>query len=215
MATSSLIVSGYQWPSPQYDALEGFLYEGGDRVSGDVKISEIAANCRNRTSPDSNVAAEWLRFAYHDMATHNITDGTGGLDASIFYELDRPENIGDGMQNTVSDFRFTATKYVSLPILSPLLPSGGWHLAEVHKSSFEEDGQMLQVLFRLQGFTRAEMITLVACGHTIGAVRSADFPDVAKPNPLDRFDRTRRCDNHRILGWFHAEPISYCLEHYF
>jgi hypothetical protein len=25
------------------------------------------------------------------MATHNITDGTGGLDASIFYELDRPE----------------------------------------------------------------------------------------------------------------------------
>jgi hypothetical protein len=25
------------------------------------------------------------------MATHNVTDGTGGLDASIFYELDRPE----------------------------------------------------------------------------------------------------------------------------
>lgn len=25
------------------------------------------------------------------MATHNITDGTGGLDASIFYELDRAE----------------------------------------------------------------------------------------------------------------------------
>jgi hypothetical protein len=25
------------------------------------------------------------------MSTHNITDGTGGLDASIFYELDRPE----------------------------------------------------------------------------------------------------------------------------
>jgi hypothetical protein len=35
--------------------------------------------------------ASWGVEAYHDMATHNITDGTGGLDASIFYELDRPE----------------------------------------------------------------------------------------------------------------------------
>jgi hypothetical protein len=29
--------------------------------------------------------------AYHDSATHNIIDGTGGLDGSIFYELDRAE----------------------------------------------------------------------------------------------------------------------------
>ena len=29
--------------------------------------------------------------AYHDVATHNVTDGTGGLDASIFYEFNRPE----------------------------------------------------------------------------------------------------------------------------
>jgi hypothetical protein len=25
------------------------------------------------------------------MATHNIEDGTGGLDASLYYELDRAE----------------------------------------------------------------------------------------------------------------------------
>jgi len=29
--------------------------------------------------------------AYHDVATHNITDGTGGLDGSIFFELNRAE----------------------------------------------------------------------------------------------------------------------------
>jgi hypothetical protein len=28
---------------------------------------------------------------YHDIATHNITDGTGGLDASIFFETNREE----------------------------------------------------------------------------------------------------------------------------
>jgi len=32
-----------------------------------------------------------LRQAYHDMSTHNIEDGTGGMDASIRYELDREE----------------------------------------------------------------------------------------------------------------------------
>lgn len=29
--------------------------------------------------------------AFHDMATHNVDDKTGGLDGSIVYELDRPE----------------------------------------------------------------------------------------------------------------------------
>lgn len=29
--------------------------------------------------------------AYHDMSTHNIEDGTGGLDASIRFETGRPE----------------------------------------------------------------------------------------------------------------------------
>lgn len=29
--------------------------------------------------------------AFHDMATHNADNGTGGLDGSLVYELDRPE----------------------------------------------------------------------------------------------------------------------------
>jgi hypothetical protein len=29
--------------------------------------------------------------AFHDMATHNVEDRTGGLDGSIVYELERPE----------------------------------------------------------------------------------------------------------------------------
>ena len=32
--------------------------------------------------------------AYHDMATHNIADGTGGLDGSIQFEEDRAEVSG-------------------------------------------------------------------------------------------------------------------------
>jgi hypothetical protein len=57
---STPFVSGYEWPSPQYDALERFLYEGRDLATSD--ISSIIGNCKVRGSPDSMVAAEWLRF---------------------------------------------------------------------------------------------------------------------------------------------------------
>jgi len=57
---SGLSVAGYEWPSPQYDALETFLYEGRDL--GTKPIAEIAENCKLRVLPNSVVAAEWVRF---------------------------------------------------------------------------------------------------------------------------------------------------------
>jgi hypothetical protein len=55
--------------------------------------------------------------------------------------------------------------------------------------------------FRLQGFNATEMIQLVACGHTIGGVRSVDFPEVVNPNAseasgvaLANFDTTTQFD---------------------
>jgi hypothetical protein len=56
--------------------------------------------------------------------------------------------------------------------------------------------------FRLQGFSPTEMIALVACGHTMGAVRSADFPTLVQPNSSDPsgvglafFDSTKKYDS--------------------
>lgn len=56
--------------------------------------------------------------------------------------------------------------------------------------------------FRLQGFSPTEMIALVACGHTIGSVRSADFPNLVRQNNSDPsgiglafFDSTRSYDS--------------------
>lgn len=37
-----------------------------------------------------------------DFATANVKDGTGGIDGSIAYELDRPENAGEAYINTMS-----------------------------------------------------------------------------------------------------------------
>jgi L-ascorbate peroxidase len=35
-----------------------------------------------------------LRMAFHDAATYRLFDGQGGPNASVQFELDRPENIG-------------------------------------------------------------------------------------------------------------------------
>jgi catalase (peroxidase I) len=44
-----------------------------------------------------------VRTAFHDSVTHDATSKTGGLDASIQYELDRPENLGAALNNTLAD----------------------------------------------------------------------------------------------------------------
>ena len=52
------------------------------------------------------------------------------------------------------------------------------------------------------------MIQLVACGHTMGAVRSTDFPNLVAPNPsqpdipnFDPFDTTEmQFDNKMYVG---------------
>ena len=61
--------------------------------------------------------------------------------------------------------------------------------------------QTLQESFRKQGFTPTEMITLTACGHTVGGVRSSDFPELVPPSSnsstpvIKNFDSTPAFDN--------------------
>jgi len=62
--------------------------------------------------------------------------------------------------------------------------------------------------FRKQGFNQGEMIKLVACGHTMGGVRSTDFPQLVPPNPtsplpvIDDFDQTMQFDNLVLVIFF-------------
>ena len=58
LSTSSL--AQYQWPSPQYDALEGLVYEG--RRADGSSLAAIVNPCRYRPATNASIAAEWLRF---------------------------------------------------------------------------------------------------------------------------------------------------------
>lgn len=53
--------------------------------------------------PGIQKAAEWIRTAFHDAVTHDASTKIGGLDASIQYELDRAENLGAALNNTLAD----------------------------------------------------------------------------------------------------------------
>ena len=52
--------SAYQWPDPQYEALERLLYEGTD--INDNPTSILTNSCGTRVANGSPVAAEWLRL---------------------------------------------------------------------------------------------------------------------------------------------------------
>ncbi|KAF5381072.1 hypothetical protein D9615_004174 [Tricholomella constricta] len=214
---AACLADDYRWPSPRYDHLEALLYEG--RRSDGSSLSSIVHPCRPRPDTNASIAAEWLRFAFHDMSTHDVTDGSGGLDGSIVYELSREENFGAGFTSTLSDFEVYPNKYVSRADViaigaifgvstcgGPIIPFRGgrvdaWKAGPSGVPEPQQDLQTHKDMFTRQGFTTSEMIQLVACGHTMGGVRSTFFPALVPPGPdpltpkIVNFDTTTEFDN--------------------
>ncbi|KAJ6473767.1 heme peroxidase [Mycena sanguinolenta] len=193
----------YLWPSPMLDELESLLYEITPGTTGIASFVQpcdtfTPASTGNSGSTGRSNAADWIRTAYHDMAAHNITDGTGGLDASIRFaeEQARAENVGDGFSNTFSVLTGFSTRYVSVADVlalgtviavefcgGPQIPFRGGRVdaTEPNLPGVPEPEQTLDshiATFGRQGFTQDEMIGLVACGHTFGGVQHAPFPDI-------------------------------------
>ncbi|KAJ7910621.1 heme peroxidase [Mycena leptocephala] len=163
----------YHWPSLQYDALEEFLYEGA-RPDG------------------SSLADLWVRLVYHDIATYNISDGTGGLDGSIFFETNRQEVW------TVS-FRLPC-RLRRATCSGPVIPYRGGRIDANVADSLDS----LKNNFAKQGFNVSEMIQLVACGHTLGGVRYPDFPTVVAATSgtvVDLFDGTQQFDHNIVTQY--------------
>ncbi|KAJ6458007.1 hypothetical protein C8R45DRAFT_943020 [Mycena sanguinolenta] len=95
----------YVWPSPQLDALESARF---DQVGHNANPPISFVGPRDSGDSGRSNAADWIRTAYHDMATQNSTDGTGGLNG-FGEEQSRPDNAGDGCNNTkkLTQGRFT------------------------------------------------------------------------------------------------------------
>ncbi|KAK7045976.1 hypothetical protein VNI00_006971 [Paramarasmius palmivorus] len=198
------------WPYPQQlTHQEELLYENG--------VTSLTINCPVRDS--TTVPAQWVRLAYHDMSTHNIEDGTGGLDGSIRFELDRGENIGSGMEATLRDVTGFQAPFTSLADLIAMMavtayPSCGgpfipYRAGRVDATTAgvpgvpepQQDIESHIESFRLQGFSQPEMIGLVACGHALGGVSKQDFPTMGLENDFELFHGGLQFDHAVVTGW--------------
>ncbi|KAH6908314.1 heme peroxidase, partial [Coprinopsis sp. MPI-PUGE-AT-0042] len=205
----------YRYPDPRYEALEALIYEG--RTTAGSSLAALVHPCRKRIGSSASVPAEWLRFAFHDMATHNAEEGTGGMDGSLVYELDRAENFGSGFITTLGDFENFPNKYLSRADIiaagavhsvatcgGPVIPFRGGRVDTFQAGGFgtpepHQDIETIQRSFTTAGFSQSEMIKLVACGHTMGGVRSDAFPQLV-PAPasglaIHDFDTSPEFDN--------------------
>ncbi|KAJ6577055.1 heme peroxidase [Mycena vulgaris] len=209
----------YTWPNVAYDYIEEFLWL---ELTGFAGIPAVCTASPDGTTP--SIQAQWLRTAYHDMATFN--SGVGGIDGSVFFELDRAENVGVGLSNTRSQFSRHVSKYTPIPDLiaagaiisvsqcgGPSIPfkPGRVMAAAAGPSGVPvPEGTLAQHIaaFQRQGFTATEMIGLVACGHTLGGVTAVDFPAINTGSGIAPFDDTRLFDNHIATNYIQGPNIN-------
>ncbi|KXS11442.1 heme peroxidase [Gonapodya prolifera JEL478] len=216
-----VLAAGPIWPSP-HDAIETHFYQ----MTGLFRTGIIdgVSPCAFSSSGNGRVAAaEWVRTAFHDMATHDVQAGTGGLDGSLLFEMERGENGGDAFNATFKFFRnFYSYKssladVIALGFVTSIGSCGGGSLplrvGRVDATVAGPEGvpkpddplDVMTQKFARAGFTEpAHFITLVACGHTLGGVHGEDFPTLVPPsagipNNFSHFDTTAAVFDSRVV----------------
>lgn len=193
-AITSVATADYVWPSPS-DHMEDLLYlQDGFQRHG--FIDGILSCAFGQNEPGRQNSAEWIRTAYHDMSTADVSAGTGGLDASIMFETHRPENKGDAFNNTFGHLhafhttRSSGADLLALAVVGSMAVCGGHDVplrvgridaTEAGRPGVPEPQEDIDThtkKFAMQGFNQTEMIELVACGHTLGGVHSVNFPEI-------------------------------------
>ncbi len=197
--------AAYTWPDEKIDVLEALLYERQGRIRGGMfegvrSCDSVAgpAPGHHTTAARTN-AAEWLRTAYHDVADADVGAGTGGLDASIAFDLEHGDNVGAAFNSSMATFvleqsvRSSLADIIALGTViavetcsngSIVIPYRAGRVDATQPnpdSSVPRPGQNLAThtaMFKRQGFSTADMVGLVACGHTIGGVHGGDFPTI-------------------------------------
>ncbi|KAL6702425.1 hypothetical protein ACN47E_001876 [Coniothyrium glycines] len=213
----------YVWPSKQ-DQLDDLLYLQSGYIRNGALSDQVLTCDFGANVPGIQKAAEWVRTAFHDAVTHDATTRIGGLDASIQYELDRPENLGAALNNTMADIsssvniHSSAADVLALSLVMAVarcgrmripLRTGRIDATEAGIKGVPEahtDLETSRNRFSTASLNETEMITLIACGHSIGGVHSVDHPEIV-PGPVSAenklsFDTTKAAlDNNVVLEY--------------
>ncbi|KAF2732319.1 heme peroxidase [Polyplosphaeria fusca] len=206
------------WPAST-DELEDIMFLTGGRRSRN--FADPVTPCSKGAAPGRIAAAEFLRTAFHDMATANIYQNFGGLDASIVYELTSGDNVGPGFRTTLETYvpyfssRTSMADLIAAGVYIGVRSCGGPAVSvgggRIDATTADDPGvpapQNAIGTFKNQflriGFDSTQMIQFVACGHTIGGVHTSNFPDVlpasaAGPNGFNSTDSTPSVWDNKI-----------------
>lgn len=229
-ALTYMTTAEYVWPG-EHDHMEDLLYlqDGFNRFGF---IDGILSCGFGQNEPGRQNSAEWIRTAYHDMATADVEAGTGGLDASIMFETNRGENPGSAFNNTFGHLaafhtiRSSGADLLALAVVGSMSVCGGYNVplrvgrtdaTEAGRSGVPEPQQDLEThtkMFAKQGFNQTEMIELVACGHTLGGVHHEDFPEITGDDTAGQVtsfeygDSKSRFDNQVVTEYLNSNTSN-------
>ena len=211
------------WPS-SVDELEDimFLNTGYRARSFAAPVTPCGFSAKG---PSRNAAAEFIRTAFHDMATGNVYMGNGGLDASIVFELGG-DNIGPAFETTLTALapflssRSSLSDIIAMSVYTAVRSCGGPIIpVKTGRVDATEGGPpgvplpqnslfTFQNQFLRMGFDSTQMIAFVACGHTLGGVHTENFPQIvppgSAPNGHKLFDSTNTKFDEKIASEYVA-----------
>ncbi|KAL0564056.1 hypothetical protein V5O48_017998 [Marasmius crinis-equi] len=226
------VVLSYTWPS-WTDELEDIMYLQSGFLRRGFHDGISPCTFSTSFSPFRHGAAEWIRTAFHDAITHEKRTGQGGLDASLMYELDRPENVGnDAMNDTFAFFSGFQSRRASMADLlalgvytsvrecrGPVIPFRAGRIDAMGAGvpgvpEPTTDLETTRKMFKKAGFDTADMIAMVACGHTLGGVHGDDFPEITGKNDessFPRFDSTTGEFDNMVVTEYLSDNTSNVL----
>ncbi|KAL8690317.1 MAG: hypothetical protein Q9218_004210 [Villophora microphyllina] len=160
-----------------------------------------------------------------DFITADVGKGIGGLDASVGFETERPENVGVAINDTLFFFTFLVNDRTSMADAiamgtvaavgacgGPVIPFRGGRIDATGPGRAgvcepETDIKTTLSEFAASGFNQQDAIGLTACGHTMGGVRHSNFPQIVpesavSPNNQDgrvTFDESTEAFDDRVV----------------
>ncbi|MCJ1225724.1 hypothetical protein MMC12_002373 [Toensbergia leucococca] len=161
-----------------------------------------------------------------DFVTANIYTQSGGLDASIGFETQRPENVGPAFNDALSFFSFFISDKVSMADLialgtvmavgacgGPHVELRGGRIDATLAGPFgvpepETDISTTLTDFSNAGFNTGDTITLTTCGHTMGGVHRSIFPQVVPATAVGPTNTDGRVAFDETVAIFDIDTVN-------
>ena len=188
------------WPNSIDEIEDLMMLQTGYRSLG---FASAVTPCSSSAVQGFRTAAGFLRAAFHDVAAFDASAGTGGLDASLAFELDgdyKTHNAGPAFPGAMAYFtgfyndKASMSDLLALGTYAAVRSCGGPQIP-MRAGRIDATGpganslpdvadsqEVLVARFAKMGFSPQEMIQLVACGHSLGGVHPGVNPALDSQN---------------------------------